>query len=229
VPTPNPTPPPAAAPLALALRVTSGNAAGEVINITEEFLIGRQAPGEGKLGNDIEISRRHARITREPDGSFVIEDLGSTNGTFVNGERVASRRLNAGDTVEMGDTKLLVLPPEEAPVPEPEPEPAPPAGVTTFAEVPAEVTEEAPPVEPEAAPEPEPEPEPEPVAEAEPEPAVVEEATADLVAADTAPEARGKIDVHLEVDLDSGEVAVVVDEAGGQTRFVKRDGTWSVE
>src|SRR3954468_826069 len=133
----------------LALRVVGGNAMGQVISVSDEFLIGRQAPDAGKLGNDIEISRRHARIARQPDGSFQIEDLGSTNGTFVNGERVTARNLNPHDVLEMGDTRLLVLHPSEAPVLDEPGAPAPGPGATTFAEVPQEPTEQA---EPEAEP-----------------------------------------------------------------------------
>src|SRR3954465_3085138 len=117
-PPPPPPPPPSGQPFpgaTLVLRTTAGNAAGTEITVGDEFLIGRQAPGGGKLGNDIEISRRHARITREPDGRFVLEDLGSTNGTFVNGERVTTRALAPHDVVEMGDTRLIVLHPSEAP------------------------------------------------------------------------------------------------------------------
>ena len=58
------------------------------------------------------VSRIHAVLTRY--GAFVhIRDLGSTNGTFVNGERVASQMLAHGDTIEIGDVKLRFL--ENAP------------------------------------------------------------------------------------------------------------------
>ena len=68
-------------------------------------------PGEGKLGSDIEISRQHARITRDQHGQYVIEDLGSTNGTFVNGARLSAPQvLHPGDTIEVGDTRLVVGP-----------------------------------------------------------------------------------------------------------------------
>jgi CRP-like cAMP-binding protein len=54
----------------------------------------------------IEISRRHARIRREEDGSYgVIEDVGTMNGTFVNGERLVAGRIvtvSNGDTVVFG-------------------------------------------------------------------------------------------------------------------------------
>jgi serine/threonine protein kinase len=134
-PTPVPTP---SVPLeAIVLRVTEGPATGKLLRVGgEELLIGRQAPGDGKLGNDIEISRRHARLTRSDDGSFVIEDLGSTNGTFVNGERLSGARVLApGDKLEMGDTKLTVEVPEPIVDKVIAPTGAPPA-VTTFAAIP---------------------------------------------------------------------------------------------
>ncbi|MBC8170294.1 MAG: FHA domain-containing protein [Anaerolineae bacterium] len=57
--------------------------------------------------NDPECSRHHLRITRTAEGC-TIEDLGSTNGTFVNGQRVSgSRPLNNGDMVGLGETVTL--------------------------------------------------------------------------------------------------------------------------
>ena len=70
------------------LRVVSGNAGGKEISFEDDFEIGRAADGDGTLGDDPEISRRHARITRRAGDQLSIEDLGSTNGTFVNGKRV---------------------------------------------------------------------------------------------------------------------------------------------
>ncbi|MCA9919236.1 MAG: FHA domain-containing protein [Anaerolineales bacterium] len=68
--------------------------------------IGRSA-NNGIVINDAEISRRHAQITPQA-GSFVLEDLGSTNGTFVNGIRLNQpTTLAHGDTVEFGDTVRL--------------------------------------------------------------------------------------------------------------------------
>jgi hypothetical protein len=57
---------------------------------------------------DPRVSRRHARITKTDDG-IVIEDLGSTNGTSVNGSAIeATRALAPGDLIEVGDTQLRV-------------------------------------------------------------------------------------------------------------------------
>jgi len=54
---------------------------------------------------DPNVSRRHAIVHRRPAG-FVIEDLGSTNGVVVNGERVVTHELADGDEVTVGDTRL---------------------------------------------------------------------------------------------------------------------------
>src|SRR5207245_1480962 len=62
-----------------------------------------------RLAEDEEISRAHARITLEPSGACEIEDLGSTNGTYVNGMRISrAEELSVGDTIEMGQTTLAV-------------------------------------------------------------------------------------------------------------------------
>jgi pSer/pThr/pTyr-binding forkhead associated (FHA) protein len=92
------------------LRVTEGNERGTVLSVETDLLIGRLAPGtEGRLGGDPEISRRHARVGRDAAGQVIIEDLGSANGTFVNGERVSAQRvLEAGDVVRVGGTSLEV-------------------------------------------------------------------------------------------------------------------------
>lgn len=64
------------------------------------FLIGRTA-GNHLVLRDTRISRRHARIVSE-EGGWVIEDLESSYGVFVNGERVGRRALEAGDRIEFG-------------------------------------------------------------------------------------------------------------------------------
>ena len=110
----------APAPPAIAsLEVIEGPAAGAKISMEDgSFTIGRSETGEGKLGDDGELSRRHARIVRS-DGGLQIEDLGSTNGTFVNGQRIsAPTGLRPGDLIGVGTTKIRV--------PEPPPRPAAP-------------------------------------------------------------------------------------------------------
>ena len=69
--------------------------------------IGRRSDNEVVLATD-RASRRHARIHATPEGTFWIEDLGSMNGTYLNGERLRgeSRWLASGDTVTIGGEQL---------------------------------------------------------------------------------------------------------------------------
>jgi len=50
------------------------------------------------------VSKEHSRITLGPDGRYVIRDVGSLNGTFVNGEKVSKRVLKSGDQISLGNT-----------------------------------------------------------------------------------------------------------------------------
>lgn len=73
----------------------------------DQLTIGRDSTNDIVI-NDAEISRRHARLTFQ-GGKFVLEDLGSTNGTFVNGQRLAGPRvLKAGEVVSFGEQIVLV-------------------------------------------------------------------------------------------------------------------------
>ena len=68
--------------------------------------IGRGGPNDVRLDADDYASANHARVEPRRDGVW-IEDVGSTNGTFVNGVRLSrARKLAAGDLVRVGDTDL---------------------------------------------------------------------------------------------------------------------------
>jgi pSer/pThr/pTyr-binding forkhead associated (FHA) protein len=68
--------------------------------------IGRSEDNVIVLAGDDYASGRHARVESGLDGTWVI-DLGSTNGTYVNGERLEGRRrLHEGDLLQVGDTEL---------------------------------------------------------------------------------------------------------------------------
>ncbi len=68
--------------------------------------IGRAPDNTAALSGDDYASARHARVESQRDGVWIL-DLGSTNGTFVNGERMDGRhRLQAGDVVRIGQTEL---------------------------------------------------------------------------------------------------------------------------
>lgn len=71
--------------------------------------IGRTSECDLVIPDDDRVSRVHARL--DWDGSnWVLVDLGSTNGTLVNGEPVTERKLQPGDIIEVGDTRLRFLP-----------------------------------------------------------------------------------------------------------------------
>ena len=73
----------------------------------DQLIIGRDSVNAVAI-NDAEVSRKHSRLTFQ-GGKYVIEDLGSTNGTFVNGQRlVSSTVLKAGDVVSLGEQIVLM-------------------------------------------------------------------------------------------------------------------------
>jgi signal transduction histidine kinase/ActR/RegA family two-component response regulator len=83
------------------LTVLGGVDAGRRYPVTTEVKLGRdQAATIQVAAND--VSRRHAHIVKKADGSVVVEDLGSRNGTFVNGERIERQILRHGDQLQLG-------------------------------------------------------------------------------------------------------------------------------
>jgi ABC-2 type transport system ATP-binding protein len=95
------------------VKVVHGRAAGTEIQIEQELLFGRAVPGPGGFGHDPELSRVHARIFRAGDGRLLLDDLGSTNGTYLNGWRIpAPQVLSPGDRLQVGATVLEVHAPE---------------------------------------------------------------------------------------------------------------------
>jgi pSer/pThr/pTyr-binding forkhead associated (FHA) protein len=91
------------------LVVRAGPTPGKVYPIMKkEIIIGRD-PNSDVLINDAEISRHHAAIKFQPEG-FVIEDLGSTNGTVINGQRLMGPHvLHPGEIINLGEHISLVF------------------------------------------------------------------------------------------------------------------------
>ncbi len=73
-----------------------------------DLIVGREGEVDLLLSGDDKISRKHVRITKGPE-SWVVEDLGSANGTLVNDERVKKKRIERGDVLTLGDTTLTFL------------------------------------------------------------------------------------------------------------------------
>ena len=85
----------------------AGAEAGRMYKLAgDELVIGRVIES-GIQVDDTGVSRRHAKIERHNDGSVEILDLGSTNGTYCNGERVERRMLQDGDKIQIGTTTIL--------------------------------------------------------------------------------------------------------------------------
>jgi FOG: FHA domain len=86
----------------------TGRLEDTVISMNEgPVLIGRQAGATLKISN-ASVSRRHALIEKEGD-KFIIADLGSRNGTFVNDVPVKRRELQHGDRVKIGESQFFFL------------------------------------------------------------------------------------------------------------------------
>jgi serine/threonine-protein kinase len=225
-----PTPPPAAPPMAavpapvaggspppppeghaekLRLKVTAGNATGTKIEVSDELVLGRHAEGEGRLGDDVEISRQHARLARAGAG-FVVEDLGSTNGTFLNGRRIeAPELLSVGDEIELGGTRMIVQ--VSATTPPATPAPPPPGHDTPpSTPAPAPTEEGAPPTE--AAP-----PAPDTAAPA-----------LDTAAPGEPTPPLPRVALRIELDLEAGEAHVTLDDSSDSVRLVFEDGRWRI-
>lgn len=91
------------------LIVTDGNAAGETIPVGNGVMFGRTFDGALSLGDDEKLSRRHAKVGISRNGLLFVEDLGSANGTWVNGDRITKPLpLVHGDVIKMGSTLLEV-------------------------------------------------------------------------------------------------------------------------
>lgn len=81
---------------------------GATIEVAAPTVVGRDAKSGIQLDRDDFVSARHARIEPRPDGAW-IDDLGSTNGTFLNGTKLERAQLaRSGDVIRIGATELQV-------------------------------------------------------------------------------------------------------------------------
>jgi len=87
------------------LVVVAGAGVGDAIPLTGEITIGRAADCTLDIDDDF-ASGRHARVYRDAEG-WIVADLGSTNGTYINGVRLTGpTRVGEGDLVRIGRTQL---------------------------------------------------------------------------------------------------------------------------
>jgi pSer/pThr/pTyr-binding forkhead associated (FHA) protein len=190
------------------LEVVTGKAVGSSILVDDELLIGRHADGVGRLGEDDEISRMHARLQLDATGFLSIEDLDSTNGTFVNGLRItAPQTLSQGDTIEVGGSTLVVRELDPAKpntvVPPPRVQPVtPPADSVTPGEpvTPDEPGDPAPPAE--------------------------GDGRTPSWSSIRVPGPPTPLSLKLEVDFVAGEARIQLDDASEAVHLVFEDGAW---
>jgi hypothetical protein len=215
----------------LQLEVVAGNAAGSTIEVAERLVFGRQTEGEGQLANDPELSRHHAEITLRGPGEYQLRDLSSTNGTHVNGARLAEPALLAlGDTIELGTTKLVVravlAPPVSVSVPAPEPPAVDVRAATAITDVPAAVRAVAPPPAVPSPPPPAPS-SPTPPAPQAPAPPPPPAPQAPAPPPVPPPPPPPPLDLHLRVDLERAEAEVSLGE-GESVRMRLQEGSWQI-
>lgn len=89
------------------LLVKRGPNAGSTFLIQRDSTSVGRAPESDVFLDDVTVSRKHAELARRDDGSFSVRDVGSLNGTYVNGEQVDETKLASGDEVQIGMFKLV--------------------------------------------------------------------------------------------------------------------------
>jgi diguanylate cyclase (GGDEF)-like protein len=89
------------------LTVLTGFNSGQMFALDKpEIFLGRGTDAD-IWAEDPAVSRKHARIVKREGGRFVLDDLGSTNGTFVGGRRVDHAELSSGDRLQLGPTLIM--------------------------------------------------------------------------------------------------------------------------
>jgi diguanylate cyclase (GGDEF)-like protein len=87
------------------LVLVAGPAPGQVYSLGDDMILGRDATADIRV-DDPAVSRMHIRLYTQ-DGEYVVEDVGSVNGTLVGGTRVSRRQLVDGDRIQLGSRVIL--------------------------------------------------------------------------------------------------------------------------
>jgi pSer/pThr/pTyr-binding forkhead associated (FHA) protein len=88
------------------LLVKRGPNAGSTFLLEQGQVPAGRKPDSEVFLDDVTVSRKHAVFERRDDGSWFVRDVGSLNGTYVNGEQVEETKLANGDEVQIGRFKL---------------------------------------------------------------------------------------------------------------------------
>jgi pSer/pThr/pTyr-binding forkhead associated (FHA) protein len=86
--------------------VKRGPNAGSTFLLAEETTTVGRRPDSGVFLDDVTVSRKHAVFERRSRSAWFVRDVGSLNGTYVNGEQVDETKLATGDEVQIGRFKL---------------------------------------------------------------------------------------------------------------------------
>ncbi len=90
------------------LVVRRGPNAGARFLLDHDLTTSGRHPDSDIFLDDVTVSRRHAEFYRE-NGAFLVRDVGSLNGTYVNRERVEKATLSNGDEVQIGKFRLIFI------------------------------------------------------------------------------------------------------------------------
>ncbi|MBN8538772.1 MAG: FHA domain-containing protein [Deltaproteobacteria bacterium] len=92
-----------------AIRILTGTQSGQIVPLASGYnIIGRSPSCQIKLASN-SVSKEHATVLMTDDGKVIITDMGSRNGTFVNGLRIQNQKLNPGDKLTFHDVVVDVL------------------------------------------------------------------------------------------------------------------------
>ena len=91
------------------LIVTRGSNAGARFALTGDVVTIGRHPESSIFLDDITVSRRHAEIRRGDDGQYTLADVGSLNGTYLDGDRINTAALREGAQVQVGKFRLVFV------------------------------------------------------------------------------------------------------------------------
>lgn len=91
------------------LVVTRGPNAGSRFALDESFMTAGRHPDSSIFLDDVTVSRNHVEFVRDSNGNYLVRDVGSLNGTYLNRERIDSAPLRSGDELQIGKFKLIYL------------------------------------------------------------------------------------------------------------------------